>query len=145
MRLGNLWLWQSVAHLKKMHLETIYSNLEFSGTACANFLLDHMNHNQFIQVDERGIMLGEISPTFFGDDLSANDVLIYIRPEFRREGLAQASIESFFSWAESRGARLITIGQSTGSNSDEFKALINKLNLQPLGAVYGRLPCVAEK
>jgi GNAT superfamily N-acetyltransferase len=145
MRIDNLWLWQSIAHLKRMHSETIYSNLNFSGVACTDFLLIHAKHDQFIQVDERGIMLGEISVSFFGSDLSASDVLIYIRPEFRREGLAKDAIESFSLWAEDRGAKLITIGQSTGQNQNEFNALINKLDLQPLGAVYGRLPCVAEK
>lgn len=128
-----------------MHSETIYSSLNFSGVACADFLLRHAKHDQFIQVDERGIMLGEISPSFFGSDLSANDVLIYIRPECRGEGLAKTSIESFFLWAKDKGAKLITIGQSTGQNQTEFSALINKLDLQPLGAVYGRLPCVAER
>ena len=144
MKIKHLWLWQSIAHMKKMHSETIYSNLEFSGVKCASFLIDHVNSDQFIQINEKSLMLGEVSEVFFGNDSAANDILMYVRPEFRCNGLAEAAVECFFSWAESRNAKLITMGQSTAGNIAEFKSLTNKLNLQPLGSVCGRLLCVKK-
>lgn len=145
MKISNLWLWLAISHIKKMHEESIYSYLKFSGIKCGKYLIHHVQSQQYISVNFEHLMLGEINPAFFSDDLAANDVLLFVDPSFRSNGIAKKLLDDFSQWAEVRGAKLITVGQSTGCNTNQFKSLIKKSEYQPLGAVYGRAPCAEEK
>lgn len=144
MKISNLWLWLSISHIKKMHEESIYSHLSFSAIKCGKYLVRHAQLQQFISVDHKHLMLGEINPAFFSDDLAANDILLFVDPSARGEGISVNLIDEFSKWAELRGAKLITLSQSTGCKNKAFNSAINKFNYQPLGAVYGRAPCVVE-
>ena len=64
------------------------------------------------------VSLGAITEQFFGRDLYAFDVALYIEPPYRGSGFAAARmIREFEKWAAGNGVAEIHLGVSTGVNT----------------------------
>ena len=124
-------------HMRGMHNETVFGKLEPNIEKTRAFLSRHIDDEQFISISGNHLMLGECYTSPFSDDLAATDVLLYVKPSARGRGLGQASVESFLRWAGERGAKIITVGQSTGVQLRDFESVAERSGLSRLGSVWG--------
>jgi GNAT superfamily N-acetyltransferase len=127
-----------VTFTDEMHKETAYSKLKYSKEKTYSFFDKIIKAGQFVYLTDECLMVGSISSTFFGDSLVANDILIYVKKEFRGFGHAGLALSNFIKWAESKGADSIIIGQTTGVCGKEFKSLAGACGFVKLGEVYAR-------
>lgn len=83
-------------------------------------------------------MLGKTFEPWFSDELAASDIVLYTMKGNRGKGLAKKAVECFIDWANSKGVKRgnITLAQSTGTNSKEFKKLAEAFNMVKVGEVY---------
>jgi len=127
-----------VSFTDEMHKETGYSALDYNQEQTADFFEKIITSNQFVHLTDECLMIGTITKTFFGDSLVANDVLLYVKKEFRGNGHADDAVKSFVKWASNMGADRVVMGQSTGVCGKEFKSLVTSCGFVKLGEVYAR-------
>lgn len=62
-----------------------------------------------------GFVFGYLEEQFFGHDLQATMVCLYLLPDYRGRGtLAAQLVADFEAWARAQGAKYASLGQSTG-------------------------------
>lgn len=64
--------------------------------------------------DPVGLFVGFVAEDWFGPDLYAADLTFWVRPESRGSSAAIRLLFAFEGWAESKGAKEIRVGVSTG-------------------------------
>ena len=74
-----------------------------------------------------GFLLGFLTPHFFGTDLQACDLGIYMLPEKRGSLASVRLIKAFEAWAIERGAKEVILGSSTGIARERAVKLFTKL------------------
>ena len=121
-----------------MHEETKYSELDYNREDTAAYFENVIRANQFVHINDGCLMIGVICKTFFGDSLIADDVLLYVKKEYRCKGLAEEAVKSFVKWADDNGAKRVSLGQSTGVCGEEFKAVAKSCGFKKLGEVFAR-------
>lgn len=126
---------QAINLLKQMHKETKYSKFRLDENKLRSTLEHLIEKKQFIRVSDDAIMIGVIEETFFGPDLIANDVLLYVSEKKRGLGIAESLIEEFKRWSIGNGAVSCIIGQTTGVYKNQFKALMRKVDAKQIGVV----------
>lgn len=73
-------------------------------------------------------MLGAVlTEDFFGRDLSAVDLVLFVTPEERGGSAAIRLIKEYEAWAASSGAKNITLSISTGVHMERTVCLYEKL------------------
>jgi len=77
--------------------------------------------------------LGMVCPQFFGNDLVANDLAVFVHPDYRGGSYFVRLTHEFEAWAISMGAKEIYLGQSTGINIEKTRTLFERLGYQPIG------------
>lgn len=80
-----------------------------------------------------GFMLGYVSEQFFGDDLVACDLAVFVLPEFRGKRISLRLIAAFEAWAKARGAIQVMLGQSTGVDIERTRSLYERLGYRTVG------------
>lgn len=99
-------------------------------------------------IDDEGIVLlaiddgqivggfaGGISTDWYSDQKIAFDHVMYIKPDYRKDGLAKALVQSFVGWAVGMGASNICCGTSTMVNTQDCIELYKSLGFELSGAV----------
>ncbi|MFL0806736.1 MAG: GNAT family N-acetyltransferase [Oceanobacter sp.] len=129
----------ALEHLRGMHTETMFVRLKLNQEKLRVFLVQHIESGQFISISSNHLMLGRTDPAFYSDELAASDVLLYVKPSARGRGLAKASVQSFLRWASERGAKIITVGQSTGVQLRGFESVAESCGLARIGSVWGAI------
>ena len=91
-----------------------------------------------------GMILGMVTEHFFGHDLMACDLAVYVHPDHRGGTLAVRLIKKFEAWAFSMGAKVITMGVSTEVEADRTGQLYKRLGYRMTGvlAVKEKKVCV---
>ena len=117
-----LW-WGALALCKQMYEESGYHNVTYS-EARVGRTLDYCIKSGFARIVTEqhkfvGIMAGEITHYSFSDDKLAQDIVLYVIPEYRNQGIAKALVEDFVYWASVRGAREVLVGLSH-TNSEKI-------------------------
>ena len=77
--------------------------------------------------------LGMVCHQFFGNDLVASDLAMYVHPEHRGGSYFVRMTKEFEIWARNVGAKEIYIGQSTAINIEKTKSMFERLGYQPIG------------
>ena len=98
--------------------------LESKGVFCALC----MEGNEYI-----GGIIACITPQFFGDDLIAQDMGLYVKPEHRGGTAAVRLAKAYEIWATTCGAKEIYLSQSTGCNIERTSALYEKMGYHIVG------------
>lgn len=80
-----------------------------------------------------GMIGGIISEDYFGDSLTACDLLMYVKPEHRGGMTAIRLAKAYEAWAKNYGVRQIQLGVSTGLEAEKTRALYNNLGFQDAG------------
>lgn len=124
--------------LDEMSTSTGYSDFDYNREKAEKYVELLISKNQFVYVTNECLMLGTVGSMFFGNDIFASDELIYVKKEFRGLGHSKAALESFVEWAESKGAKRVIVGQTTGVIGGEFSRLASSCGFFKLGEVYAR-------
>lgn len=80
-----------------------------------------------------GMFLGVIVPHFFGSDLMANDLCLFVKKEYRGGTAAPRLIKAFEKWAFANGAKVLRYGVSTGVEAERTLKLYEKLGYTQTG------------
>lgn len=82
-----------------------------------------------------GFFIGTISDQFFGDDLIAMDMGVYIDPEYRGGIGAVRLVQAFESWAKENGAKEVYLSQSSGTDIERTASFYERLGYSKAGFV----------
>lgn len=74
-----------------------------------------------------GVFAGAAHEHFFGTDLVSTDLILYVDPAHRGGSAAPRLIKAYEEWATKIGCKDITIGVSTGVNTERTARLFEKL------------------
>lgn len=69
-------------------------------------------------------------------DLIANDVFLFIFPEYRTLARANMLVKAYKDWAIARGSVLITASVQSGYEPDKFDIFMRRLDFIPSGTLY---------
>ena len=129
---------------EEAHAESSYSHLDFDPE-----VITAMGHTwianpevyfcKLVTSAENKIFamyVGLISSYYFGKDLVANDLLLFVSQD-RRGGIAAARlIKEFEDWAFANGAKEIRPASSTGVKTEETRQLYNALGYDTVGHTF---------
>ena len=123
-----------------MHSESTFAPMDFNVDRVKETITDLMNKNQFVVVAEStngelvGGMAGMVVRSWFGDDMVASDLALFVRPDARGGMAAVKLITAFVHWAKLAGAKQIRPGVSTGSRRAED--LFGRLGFTRCGSCF---------
>ena len=80
-----------------------------------------------------GMFLGVIVPHFFGSDLMANDLCLFVKKKYRGGTAAPRLVKAFEKWAFASGAKVLRYGVSTGVEAERTLKLYEKLGYKQTG------------
>ena len=129
---------------EEAHGESSYSHLDFDPeviTAMAQVWVTNpmVYFCKLVTSQENKIFamyVGLISSYYFGKDLVANDLLLFVSQD-RRGGIAAARlIKEFEDWAFANGAKEIRPASSTGVKTEETRQLYNALGYNTVGHTF---------
>lgn len=80
-----------------------------------------------------GGIIGVVCEQFFGDDVIAADLGIFILPEKRGTSAAPRLIQAFEHWAGEHGATEVHLGQTTGVEVDRTRRLYEAMGYEIVG------------
>lgn len=91
-----------------------------------------------------GMILGMVTEHFFGRDLVASDLVVYVHPDHRGGTMVVRLLKKFEAWAYATGAKVIVLGVSTEIKADRTGELYKRLGYRSTGvmAVKERKICV---
>ena len=80
-----------------------------------------------------GMFLGVIVPHYFGNDLMANDLCLFVKKEHRGSTAAPRLVKAFEQWAWANGVKVLRFGISTGVEAKRTMKLYEKLGYSQNG------------
>jgi len=83
-----------------------------------------------------GFMLGMCTEHYFSKVKLACDLALYVAKQSRGGTAGMRLITAFEKWAVNTGASLLTMGISTGIDTDRTAALYAKLGMQEEGIIF---------
>ena len=125
---------------RQLHEDTTFASMDFDMEIITETITDLMNKNQFVVVAEDingtviGGMAGSVTQSWFGKDLIANDLSLFVRQDHRGGFIAYRLIQHFVRWARLAGAKQIRPGVITGNENAE--ALYERLGFKRCGSTY---------
>lgn len=133
----------AVIHLGgRMHEESQYSALTYSPEKVAKKCIRSLyDPDMFALVAENegeivGMIGAIVGPYEFGDELIANDMLVYVSIEHRGSMAFIRMIKAYVFWAKEQGAALIFLAQTTGINQELVASLYQRLGFKPVGGQF---------
>jgi len=82
-----------------------------------------------------GMVLGMVTEHFFGHDLMATDLAVYVHPDHRGGTLVVRLIKKFEAWAFSMGAKIVSMGVSTEVDAERTSQLYKRLGYRMTGCL----------
>jgi len=83
-----------------------------------------------------GMIMGYLTPYYFGNDMLACDHLWYVDPKYRGSRTGLRLLKEFRSWSLDLGAKEVCIGVSTGTDVDRTGALLERIGFVHVGGTY---------
>tara|TARA_S200002703_G_C3680696_1_gene209015 strand:- start:3 stop:470 length:468 start_codon:yes stop_codon:yes gene_type:complete len=129
---------------KEAHSESSYSHLDFDADVIMAMATTWIANPEVyfcrIMVSPEnkifGMYVGLISSYYFGKDLVATDMLLFVSQD-RRGGIAAARlIKEFEDWGFANGAKEVRPASSTGVKTEETKQLYNALGYKTVGHTF---------
>ena len=81
-----------------------------------------------------------VNPSFFGHDLTATDLLLYVIPEKRGSTVAMRILKEYEKWAISQNVTEISLGISTGINVENTGKFYEMLGYRKESILYVKEP-----
>lgn len=126
----------------EMHQESSYKQYSFSRNKTANTLVNLIENRLGIPLVavRDGVILGGIvgavSQHYFGLDMVASDLALFITKEERKGRLALKLLNAFITEAIELGADQIALGNSTGVEAERVKAIYERMGFKHVGFVF---------
>jgi|TARA_R100000479_G_C6303986_1_gene171394 GNAT superfamily N-acetyltransferase len=124
---------------KRMHQESEWSVLPFSDEQAGNIAHKVMGGDYacFVAEDIQvvGMIVGFVAPHYFTQATIAADLLCYVTPEKRGGTYGFRLIKAFEQWAYEQGASMVTLGITTGINTERTARLYEKLGYKQSGLI----------
>ena len=123
-----------------MHEESSFAPMDYDVDRVKETISDLMNKSQFVVVAEDtngeviGGMAGMVTQSWFGNDMVANDLALFIHPDHRGGLMVVRLVKAFVHWAKLAGAKQIRPGVVSGSRTAE--ALYDRLGFTRCGATF---------
>lgn len=125
---------------REMHSTTSFAPMDYDPERVKETATDLMNKSQFVVVAEDtngeviGGMLGMVTQSWFGNDMVANDLALFVTGDARGGMAAIKMMKAFVQWAKLAGAKQIRPGVTTGHVRAE--KLFEKLGFARCGASF---------
>ena len=81
-----------------------------------------------------------VNPSFFGHDLTASDLMLYVVPEKRGSTIAHRIIKKYEEWAISQNVTEISLGISTGISVERTSKFYEALGYRQKSVTYVKNP-----
>lgn len=81
-----------------------------------------------------------VNPSFFGHDLTASDLMLYVVPEKRGSTIAHRIIKKYEEWAISQNVTEISLGISTGISVERTSKFYEALGYRQKSVTYVKHP-----
>lgn len=123
-----------------MHQESSFAPMDYDVDRVKETISDLMNKSQFVVVAEDtngeviGGMAGMVTQSWFGNDMVANDLALFVHPDYRGGLIVVRLVKAFVHWAKLAGAKQIRPGVVSGSRTAE--ALYDRLGFTRCGATF---------
>jgi len=130
----------------KFHQESSFKGLDLSMVKCNEILRRCVEDEDYfgaIAEDDGvfcGIFIGYYCPYYFGDDLLARDLLLYVPLDKRNGRSAIRLVRSFENWARIKGCKNVQVGVSTGIDDDRIVAFYQKIGYSYKGTLLQKEP-----
>lgn len=126
-----------------MHQESRYRNLDFNPVRLME-LGDQILKNpqmylaKVYEVDNeiRGFVIAFVVHHFFGDDLTAADLAVYVMPEHRKGRVGIKLVQAYTEWCEKKGVKEPLLGVSAGIDSLRIGKLYEHMGYTDKYIVY---------
>lgn len=125
---------------REMHAKSSYASMDFDVDVVKATLGGLIDKSQFVVLAEDkngdviGGMAGQVTPSWFGKDMVASDLALFVL-EDRRGGLAACRlVQAFVQWARIAGAKQIRPGVTTGS--DAAVTMYERMGFMRVGASF---------
>lgn len=125
---------------REMHDTSSYAAMDYDQDRLKETIQDLMNKSQFVVVAEGtngeliGGMLGVCTQSWFGRDMVANDLALFVTGGSRGGMAAIKMMKAFVHWAKLAGAKQIRPGVTTGDERAE--KLFERLGFARCGASF---------
>lgn len=125
---------------REMHETSSYAPMDYDPERLKETISDLMNKSQFVVVAEAtngeviGGMLGVVTQSWFGRDMVANDLALFVAGDARGGMAAIKMMKAFVQWAKLAGAKQIRPGVTTGHVRAE--KLFERLGFARCGASF---------
>jgi L-amino acid N-acyltransferase YncA len=110
---------------REMHGSTDFADLDFDAERVKQTFTELMALGQFVVVAENingdvvGGMAGKCTQSWFGKDMIATDIALFVQSDARGGVMAVQLIKAFTVWAKMAGARQVRPGVATGNQRAE--------------------------
>ncbi len=137
--LGDIPAFVALGHT--MHEESLFKEYDFSDAKLSSLIKwciedDHGVAITLVRGDEViGGFIGCLYEHFFGTDLQATDMALFIHPDHRGSTGGFKLIKAYIEDAKARGASQIVIANSTGIDQERVAALIERVGFNKVGYV----------
>lgn len=123
-----------------MHQESSFAPMNYDMDRVKETISDLINKSQFVVVAEDkngkviGGMVGMVTQSWFGRDMVANDLALFVASDARGGVAAIKMMKAFVHWAKLAGAKQIRPGVTTGHARAE--KLFERLGFARCGASF---------
>jgi hypothetical protein len=129
---------------QNFHHESRYATIPFCDEKVIDLLshaINNMDQHFFFKVIEHdssilGGLIGYLTPYYFSEAFSANDLAFFIRPGNRGTIAAAQLIKEFKIWSHQKGATEVCIGVSSGIATDKTGKFLEALQFECIGGIY---------
>ena len=127
---------------KVMHEESAFSNVKWNQAKVMKFGAVAVAHKDFCTwvADDNGVpvamVIAQIVPYYFSDELRLCDHLWYIDKNYRGSDLAKQLIDKLVEFAKEKGVKEIYSGVSTGIDIYKPHALLESKGFEHLGGLF---------
>lgn len=129
-----------ISMARDMHAESPrYRTLGFDAekiNALALGLILNPEAGGVLVAEQNGYLVGMlafyVSEFFFGGDLLASDLVMYVRPQFRGGSIFPRLVVAFEKWADEFGVKEKQLGVSAGIDSERVVDVLKRMGYAPV-------------
>jgi len=128
----------------QLHQEGYFSDLDFDKNKMFSVWqqIEQDNFCGFVAVDKNGdiagLFVGLVCEHWFGKDLLASDLTLYVTPFYRGTSAAMRLLKAYEKWAKAKGAKVISLGVSTGITAERTGKFYERMGFNDVGKFYRR-------
>lgn len=125
-----------------MHAESRYARLTYApelvAMTASKLIMSPQGLLVLAEVDNEivGFAKAGISEQWFSYDLIAFEYAIYVVPEKRGSMIGARLVQAYKHWARDQGAKLITMGVTTGINDAGIGSMYERMGFPLVGTVH---------